>query len=463
MFTSSRSDVKCQIPSARILLLLLAGCFLDSCATDHRSYENERAAAAKKPGTAPEPGAAPMTVIEFDERGDFWKASQAEEAEKMIKAMRRPILITYVHGWRHDARPGDNDLKNFQHFLAELNKGLPNRVCGVYIGWRGASVNEAGLAGLFSEPAAIFSFWGRKKITDQMAGVSMSSTLWNLGETARTKGNGPGHCILIGHSFGGRIVEHTLGHAAIAQMHNNKPMPYDLTFLINPAAESLYARQLKQALSKWTAEQPAIVTITARNDGPNATAWPVALHLPDGVRSRNYELNGKVSKTESQRSYMTKTVGNDERQWTHEVDMEQEKAETASMKVTTQNAGAETSGNCFNVRLEGEKAGTVAKCKVVPLPPAPAGESPRSKAYWVVPVEKSILSGHGNGSAVNGIFSDSMTDLMIGIIMQVKAIQRTAPNVPLSSPGKTQNSDAPAGAISTPGLAIPILSNFKAN
>jgi hypothetical protein len=408
---------------------------LGSCATAHRPYHSVNDTEAQADLERDR-----VAVIEFDERGDYWESRQIRRAEALIRKVQAPVLVTYIHGWRHDAKPDDGDLRSFRNFIKNLNEAVDGRACGVFVGWRGASVEEGGLIGAISEPISLLSFWGRKKITDQMAGVPFAQTLWKLAETTKAS---DGHSILIGHSFGGRIVERTLGTTAIAQMNNGQSMPYNLTFLINPATESLYARQLKLALRQWKSNQPAIVAIAAKDDFATGTAWPIALLRPSRIRSRDYVIplpSGTI--TESQKEYVKSTVGNDKRQWTHKLQFEATRQYDPKANVTAENLIRSTS-TPFELRLRGEDEGKLATCRVVELSGVEAKHQLSSKAYWVLPVEKNVLSGHGGVAGENGIFSSSMSDLMAGIIRQVGAVLREAPVVPLSDPGKVGNSDAP--------------------
>lgn len=97
----------------------------------------------------------------------------------------------------------------------------------------------------------------------------------------------------------------------------------------------------------------------------------------------------------------------------------------------------------FELRLRGEDEGLLATCRVVQLPGVDAKHQLTSPAYWVLPVDKNVLSGHGGTPSENGIFSPTMSDLMAGIISQVSAVRRDAPVVPLSNPGQTPSTDAP--------------------
>ncbi len=424
----------------------LALTFLSACSTPLKSYYHEESSLIPA-----EPGEAAVAAIEFDEHGDYWDPRQVARADAMVAKYANPILVTFVHGWRHDARINDADLIAFRKFLDEINqirKTSKRQVCGVFIGWRGASVQERGLDGVIGKPAAPFTFWGRKKITDQMAGVPFTNTVWKLAETTRKKN---GSSILIGHSFGGRIVEHTLGPAAVAQMNNRKPMPYNLTFLINPATESLYARQLKLALRNWPKGQPAIIALAAKNDFATGVAWPPALKLPNGIRSRDYIVEG-VGK-ESQKSYVVATVGNDQRQWTHEIQQGVEQTVGAHADIMASNASRST--DVFPIRLRDDPSGKATLCRIAPITSVNAKHQIVSDAYWVVPLEKNILSGHGGVPAENGIFCQSMGDLMAGIIGQMDVLTQKAPMTPAPTPAQTEKSTAPNPPFQMPRVISP--------
>ena len=447
---SEMTDILFRFVSPSILRLTLsvvAMVILNACATAHRSYYDDN------PSIFPaEHGKARLAVIEFDERGDLWDASQVARADGMISKGVRPILITYVHGWRHDARPTDGDLRSFQNFINQISQASNRTVCGVFIGWRGASVQEEGISGLFGKPSTLLSFWGRKRITDQMAGVPFNNTVWRLAESTRKRN---GNSILIGHSFGARIVEHALGPAAVAQMHNGQPMPYNLTFLINPASESLYARQLKLALRNWPkSSQPAIIALAAENDSATNRAWPLALLRSDGIRNRDYVLES-IHDEESQKTYVRQTVGNDQRQWTHEV-IEGSKIKIDPLANVTADNVSRTSG-AFQIRLRDDKPEHVTICTVKPLASVEAKHQIESNAYWVIPLKKNILSGHGGVSSENGIFCKSMGDLMAGIIGKVGAIRQKGAIVPVSDPAQTEKTTAPKSSLTMPRLALPRL------
>jgi hypothetical protein len=60
------------------------------------------------------------------------------------------------------------------------------------------------------------------------------------------------YTVLIGHSFGGLVVERSVAHAIKAEMHghaaSDRSLPADLILMVNPASNSILARQVIAAL-----------------------------------------------------------------------------------------------------------------------------------------------------------------------------------------------------------------------
>lgn len=442
------------LPIRHLGLLSLTLLALTACQTPHQPYWKPGELASQNAGDVP------LAVIEFDERGDYWNPKQFGTARKLLKSRQAPVLFTFVHGWRHDARREDSDLQSFQVFLNRLKPEYGDRLVGVYIGWRGAEIQEQGAAKWVSQPATLFSFWGRKHITDQMAGVTFQNTLWQLAALTRPAANSQagtrGRAILIGHSFGGRVVERTLGPAAVAQMNNKLQMPYDLTFLINPASESLYARQLRLALRSWSHERPAIITLSAEDDVPVGKAWPLALLVPDGVRDRAYVYNNPKIKPESQKTYITQAVGHDRRQWTHQIKVYPPKLVAESFDATVANLAGPAGRRTFFARQLNQPDNTASECEAVRLPSVDGADHqlPGEKAYWVIPLGTNFLSGHGDRDVDKGVLNPAMTDLMSGLLATTEAIEGPRQIVPNAAP---ENTPATASvAASTSSLEPPV-------
>src|SRR5205085_7612697 len=74
----------------------------------------------------------------------------------------------------------------------------------------------------------------------------------SISEESRKHGTGRQYTVLLGHSFGGLIVERAVAHAINAEIHGHadadRSMPADLMIVVNPAADSILARQMIDAL-----------------------------------------------------------------------------------------------------------------------------------------------------------------------------------------------------------------------
>jgi hypothetical protein len=102
-------------------------------------------------------------------------------------------VVVFAHGWRHDASIGDLNVADLRlyaahaaRFLAERceTEGLycDTRVTAIYIGWRGARVNERfwekylGPVGSYlASGAAVTTLFDRKPVSEQVAPSAISA------------------------------------------------------------------------------------------------------------------------------------------------------------------------------------------------------------------------------------------------------------------------------------------------
>ena len=376
-----------------------------------------------------------LAVVELDEQGDLWDTGQLRQALAMIRATPRPLLVTYVHGWRHDARPGDADLVQFDRFIADLNREKPAgyTACGIYIGWRGSSVGESGGAGAV---AALLSFWDRKWATDRMADIGLSRVLNQSSAAAWRRG---GRSVAIGHSFGGRILERTAGISSAAQagtLDTLKPAA-DLVVLVNPASESLTARKLKLALRGWTKPYPLIVAIGAPDDAATGRAWPWGYRLSPQPRTRDYTVLGAP---DPQRDYLATTVTHDPKQITHALRPSGETRAGPGGDAFGANLGVLDSGPGTPIWIRSGPDGRAMPYRLSKLDPRASGDAGlkfvlESDAYWTLQTPREVLSGHSGDRAAGGVFSVPMRDLMAGIFARAELDRRAdgGPKVPAAT------------------------------
>jgi hypothetical protein len=165
-----------------------------------------------------------MAFIEFDEQGRLFERAQAEAALKLLEFEKarakngKVITVVYVHGWKNnaaEATPGgkQKDVEKFQSALLELgyraeqsaraSKTPAVPMVGIYIGWRGKTLMGPGWF-------TFASLWSRRNTANNIGdGPDLAVVLNNIIDVTN-KGNENSRVLLIGHSFGARVLEHAI-------------------------------------------------------------------------------------------------------------------------------------------------------------------------------------------------------------------------------------------------------------
>ncbi|MBP1179815.1 hypothetical protein [Methylobacterium sp. PvR107] len=197
-------------------------------------------------------------------------------------------VIAFVHGWRHDARIGDRNVADLRLYAAHAARFLSQRcpsdpsvcdmdVTAIYIGWRGARVDERGLrrwfgdtiGGFFGNLSAGATLFDRKPVSEAIAPAAISAL-----RTLETTLSAPGthnKLIVAGHSLGGNMLASGLKDDVIKAVRRHRfgetlpPILGDLVVLINPASEA----------SKWTSIQREVWMKLADHADANTPAAEV--------------------------------------------------------------------------------------------------------------------------------------------------------------------------------------------
>lgn len=257
-----------------------------------------------------------IAFIEFGEQGSYQDPTQLQNALALIRDTPKPLVITYVHGWQNNAESGD--VKNFESLLARLNRAPAIRdvgfhLVGVYLGWRGKFTPVPVLKEL--------SFWNRKKTAERLASnYDCYDAIASISEEARKNHTAGGqYTVLLGHSFGGLIVERSVAHAINAEIHGHvgadRSLPADLIIVVNPASDSILARQMIAALYSRRTEgtRPFFVSITSTGDSATGLAFPLGTGLAATTKAFNRVSAPGPSKTmQSERKFYTSTPGHNE-------------------------------------------------------------------------------------------------------------------------------------------------------
>ncbi len=225
-----------------------------------------------------------LAFLEFGEDGGFaadpdprsLHARQLADLRRHLAAQPQTYLITYVHGWRHDARAGDADVRDLQLLAAYARSFLDQRcrktgryckaeVTALYVGWRGASVDES--LGAITKPAAILSFVTRKPQSETVAPFVIDALrlietdLRDQDRKAGRTGIDRNRMLVLGHSAGGNLLLSGLlddpsgqtVEKAIAAQVPGAPLEAplgDLVVLLNPAAESTKWARIQNAVHR---------------------------------------------------------------------------------------------------------------------------------------------------------------------------------------------------------------------
>ena len=162
--------------------------------------------------------------IEFQEDGQLYEPKQVEMARRLIEDEKKRatngkiITVLYVHGWKNNAAeapPGGKpkDVEKFQGALFELgsraqaaaggdlNNTVP--IVGIYIAWRGKTL-------MGPDWFTFASLWSRRNTANNIGdGRDLGPTIQGIIDLTN-QGNDNSRVLLVGHSFGARVLEHAI-------------------------------------------------------------------------------------------------------------------------------------------------------------------------------------------------------------------------------------------------------------
>ena len=309
-----------------------------------------------------------LFFVEFDEQGRLYDDNQYGQLfrylENRINCGGDMSLVVFVHGWRHNASTEDSNVQLSRDILsftfdgenagshpnmfriADDEKGKRNKalcvgeaakpgareVVGVYVGWRGKSM-DGGSTPLL-KTWELPSVFDRKNTAENVA-IGSARELFsrlrvfqsrqNVYENTCKPGAGAFQCkrvrmLIVGHSFGGLLVYNAVSASIMDSLNqvadldsrdpanctdavnapddalgdrkapslsaaNNRESAMvrsfaDLIVLINPAIEGARFEPLHQALQRRLKDsgfcpnqKPVLVVVTAENDGATHYAF----------------------------------------------------------------------------------------------------------------------------------------------------------------------------------------------
>ncbi len=229
-----------------------------------------------------------LGFVEVDDQGQLRDRAQLQAVlDQLYKvSSAHDVLINvFVHGWHHNAKPGDSNIEGFKGILQKLSaiesrqshnwQHKPRQVFGVYVGWRGESIEFPGIKYL--------TFWDRKNTAQDVGYLGVTELLLKLEQVVHVKEAQStaekSRLVVIGHSFGGAVVYNALSQILANRFIDSHPgKSYsgqvqgfgDLVVLLNPAFESLQFAPLydlaQSRCSYLDSRTPRLAILTSETD-----------------------------------------------------------------------------------------------------------------------------------------------------------------------------------------------------
>ena len=293
-----------------------------------------------------------LAFVEFDDQGWFADRRQMEALFSLLRRLESEqksrsgdghvLILLYAHGWKHNASQCDNNVICFSRLLERmdilerhLNEGARRSVVGVYVGWRGLSLDAGPLTNL--------TFWTRKNAAERVGRGGVTELLARLNDYRRIRNpdrdGDKTQLVVVGHSFGGLVVYSALSHALMERAGRTVRVANDncndlerreqstggltcydtavsfgdFVVLVNPAFEgSQYEPLFHIATNRcYRANQtPVMMTVTSGSDLATGLAFPLG-------RKASTMLEHATS--QDQADSIVQAIGHDARYRTHEL------------------------------------------------------------------------------------------------------------------------------------------------
>lgn len=219
-----------------------------------------------------------VTFLEYQENGKRFDCQQRAAVllrlREAKKAGKPVLVVVYIHGWHHNAKPTDGNVQYFDNMLARYADALARggrgdvNVLGVYVGWRGESkevpIVDAVTLGDRARAADVI---GQKGFFREDLRAIASAMQESSPRSAM---------IVAGHSLGGRLLSRTL----LPDVFENKYQPLGprtLVATLNAAIGADAFRDLYRAPYAAQADQmPTWLNITSLDDWATGWSYPLA-------------------------------------------------------------------------------------------------------------------------------------------------------------------------------------------
>jgi len=368
-----------RAPFSRQFFLIVLFLLLTACARDY-AYRTNLELCSLEVGPITEKCAESALVntggnkmigfVEFDDQGQLRDPKQMDFVLTKFGEIAQNedvIIITFVHGWHHNASYDDENASNFNNLLKKVSKAEAQtghrKVLGLYIGWRGESIVLDGIN--------VLTFWDRKNTAQKVGSYGLVELLLKLEEIVNVRkaenGTHNSRLIIAGHSFGGAVIYSALQQiledrfidSRSTKSFNDDAKGFaDLVILINPAFEALRYSSLynlsQQRCSYFETQRPKLLILTSEADSATGFFFPLGRFFSTIFETHN-DISGrsvctkqgrypqKISEGEADRS----SVGHFKPYLTHVLNKSPNKQSIDIQKLSSAWA-LQSYGNVFN-------------------------------------------------------------------------------------------------------------------
>ena len=375
-----------------------------------------------------------MAVVEFDDQGELWSEEQLDRAVQMIRESNDgpagAIVFLFIHGWNHNAASGDSHAQGFDAILRQVaaaeraGQGVARPVVGVYLGWRGKNVKSPLLLP--------FSFFNRRGTAERIAGTAATEVIYRVALSA--KENDASKVVLLGHSFGGLILERAVTQAMVGALMDSKGrrqfFPADAVILLNPASQSIHAKGFIEMLERERVrlyrtdesnrrfERPLIVSITSSADRATKWLFPIGLGLKSLNRKfRKYEEDN-CTPIGDQKTFFRRTAGHNSVMLSHTVQVVDEGPFGPDTARLDESLGSVVSAyDPVTQKVYFVFAGEDETFQI-----KRRARSQNDSPYWIIRVPRDLIAGHSDVFGVNTV---RLVGAILGITGALERESRT--------------------------------------
>ncbi|AMK74990.1 MULTISPECIES: hypothetical protein [Methylomonas] len=339
-----------------------------------------------------------LGFVEFDDDGRFYDQRQADALLKCLQDSKQPqYVVLYTHGWHHNAKDSDNNVRRFKESLRDIKLRNPQyRVIGVYLGWRGETVETPWLRAL--------TFWGRRAVSEQLGQKQFLDFLLNVETVVKHDADPDNRLLTIGHSLGASVILNALQPVwmqRLQQGRGDQARFGDLVLLVNPAVEARRFADLRAVVRRVAATKhlehtnPLVVVASSEADNITKNMFTYSRAVPAWFESVLDPAEQVDMQGASQWDLAATAVGHFRGFITHRLEVTATTSTNQACTVDT-SGGINTLPNALTLTgPEGIMASAVVWRVADGLQLRPVAEVPMDDPLWVVQTDKYVLPNHG--------------------------------------------------------------------